>query len=143
MATHVLRHPLKGKCFVDVGRHAQFTVRWSKEAGTSVPKVYPVDQFETVLSALRLEGTTCEQIAWVTPHILIQPCPDNKGQWLCVCEADFNGVKGTTTASGNSPEDARNNFWSVWNEERRAANEPTHLAIILRTRYRVILPTAH
>tara|TARA_R100001015_G_scaffold18160_1_gene10850 strand:- start:1357 stop:1785 length:429 start_codon:yes stop_codon:yes gene_type:complete len=141
MATHVLRHPMKGKCFVDLGRHAQFTVRWSKEAGSSVPKVYPVDQWDTVLSALRLEGTTCEQIAWVTPHIMIQPHPDFKGKWMATCEADFNGVKVTCSADGSTPEEARNLFWAQWNEDRRANNEPTHLAIFLRTRYRVLLPS--
>ena len=143
MATHVIRHPMKGKCFVDLGRYQQFTLRWSKESGTSVPKVYPNIEWDAVIAALSLEGATCEQIAWITPHVAIFPHPEVRGMWLCEVEALFNGVSTTCTACAGSPEEAKNLFWTTWNEERRAANEPTHLAILLRTRYRVTLPTAH
>ena len=138
MATHVIKHPLRGKCFINLGRYERFTVRFSKGNNSNVPEVYPTDQFETVMAAFRAVGASVDQIAWITPHILIE-FNEEFGCWDCGCTAEFNGNEISCLASGDSPELAKSSFWTCWNRERLATNTPTHLAILLPNRYRVIL----
>jgi hypothetical protein len=140
MATHRVTHPVKGTALINLGRYKTFTVSFANEEGKAVPKVYPNERWDEVQASLQEDGCTIRQIAWVTPHILIQPNPDGTELgWRCGCEADFNGVSIVCCGDGRTPKEAQDAFWVNWNAERKANDEPTHLAILLRARYRVVL----
>lgn len=140
MATHSVMHPMKGRATINLGRYKTFTVNWSSGGGVLVPNVYPTDKWDEFAASVESEGGHITQVAWVTPYILLQPNPDDPRMgWRCGCEATFNSVTIDCCGDGHTPKEAQAAFWSNWNKDRRAEHTPTHLAILLPKRYRVVM----
>lgn len=137
MATHKIVHPTKGACTIDVGRYLTFQLHFSKVSGKEIPKTYLKKEWPSVELELLAEGAKVTQIAWTTPVVVIQ----KKGKvWHISCEATFNGVTIQHSAKNKDEEVAKKAFWFTWTENRRAAHEPTHLAILEDKRYKYLVP---